>query len=73
MGFHCAPKNTRVDRWERVMAQYEVGHGRRLDQIEQRVKGLPGIHLGGNGYTGIGIPDCIRRSRRIAEQIVKPG
>ncbi len=72
MGFHCPPKNTRVDRWERVMAQYEVGHGRRLDQIEQRVQGLPGIHLGGNGYTGIGIPDCIRRSRRIAEQIVKP-
>lgn len=72
MGFQCRPKNARVDRWERAMAQYEVGHGRRLDEIEERVKGLSGIHLGGNGYTGIGIPDCIRRSRRIAEQIIKP-
>ncbi len=72
MGFDCQPKHLRVDRWERAMAQYEVGHGRRLVEIEDRVRGLPGIHLGGNGYTGIGIPDCIRRSREIAKNIITP-
>lgn len=52
------------------MPQYEVGHGKRLDAIERRVKNLPGLHLAGNGYTGIGIPDCIHRSRGIVERIV---
>lgn len=71
MGFDCRPKHVRVDRWERAMPQYEVGHGRRLGEIDQRVINLPGIHLGGNGYTGIGIPDCIRRSRQITENIIR--
>ena len=70
MGFQAKPRNVRVHRWRRAMAQYEVGHRKRLNAIEGRVGQLPGLHLGGNGYTGIGIPDCIRRSREIVERIV---
>jgi oxygen-dependent protoporphyrinogen oxidase len=56
------------------MAQYEVGHHKRLAEIESRLEGVPGLHIAGNGYTGIGIPDCIRRSRQIAEEIsTRPG
>ena len=71
MGLDAKPHAVRVHRWQRAMAQYEVGHRRRLDEIEERVKNLPGIHLGGNGYTGIGIPDCIRRSRQITTEIIE--
>lgn len=70
MGFQAQPRTTKVHRWRRAMAQYEVGHKVRLDAIDGRVAKLPGLHLGGNGYTGIGIPDCIRRSREIVERIV---
>ena len=70
MGFGASPRTVRVHRWRRAMPQYEVGHHKRLDAIEGRVKNLPGLHLAGNGYTGIGIPDCVRRSRRIVERIV---
>lgn len=70
MGFHASPHTVRVHRWRRAMPQYEVGHRKRLDAIEGRVKNLPGLHLAGNGYTGIGIPDCVHRSRRIVERIV---
>ena len=30
---------------------------------------LPGLHLAGNAYHGIGIPDCIRMGRAVAEEI----
>ena len=69
MGFHAEPSAYRVHRWRRAMAQYEVGHRQRLAEIENRLAGVPGLHLAGNGYSGIGIPDCIRRSRQIAESI----
>ena len=49
------------------MAQYTVGHPERLKEIETRVAQLPGLHLAGNAYEGIGIPDCIRMGKRAAE------
>ena len=73
MGFQATPKTARIHRWRRAMAQYEVGHHKRLDAINARVGELPGLHLGGNGFSGIGIPDCIRRSREIVERIVAGG
>ena len=74
MGFGSEPATYRVHRWRRAMAQYEVGHQKRLAEIESRLATVPGLHLAGNGYTGIGIPDCIRRSRQIAEAISRgPG
>ena len=42
------------------MAQYGVGHLERLERIETLRKHLPGLALAGNGYRGIGVPDCVR-------------
>jgi protoporphyrinogen oxidase len=30
---------------------------------------LPGLHLAGNAYGGIGIPDCVRSGKQAAEKI----
>lgn len=57
-----------ISRWPKSMAQYEVGHAARLQELEERRKGYPGLFLAGNGYQGIGIPDCIR-SGKLASQI----
>ncbi len=72
MGFGGTPTFGRVHRWDRAMPRYEVGHGQRLREIEARVPTLPGLHLAGNGYDGLGIPDCVRRSERIAAAIATP-
>ena len=71
MGFTARTETVRVQRWERAMAQYEVGHQKRVEAIEERLQEFPGLHLAGNGFTGIGIPDCVRRSRLISEQVEK--
>jgi oxygen-dependent protoporphyrinogen oxidase len=63
------PELIEVQRWPRAMAQYSVGHGER----QQRIKSawpLPGLHLVGNAYDGIGISDCIRLGRQAARQLV---
>lgn len=69
MGLEGTPISGRVYRWDRTMPRYDVGHGGRLREIEASVGSLPGLHLAGNGYDGLGIPDCVRRSNRIATAI----
>jgi protoporphyrinogen/coproporphyrinogen III oxidase len=70
LGLTAAPIYTGVYRWPRAMAQYVVGHGARLKEIESHASAVPGLHLAGNAYTGIGIPDCIRTGRQAAAQII---
>ncbi|HEV8525446.1 MAG TPA: protoporphyrinogen oxidase [Terriglobales bacterium] len=67
------PCFTRVYRWPRAMAQYEVGHLARVAEIEGLRAELPGLALAGNAYRGIGVPDCIRSGRDAAEEIIKSG
>jgi oxygen-dependent protoporphyrinogen oxidase len=70
LGLKAAPIFTGISRWPRSMAQYIVGHGARLQEIDSRVPAVPGLHLAGNAYTGIGIPDCIRMGRQAAARII---
>jgi oxygen-dependent protoporphyrinogen oxidase len=55
------------------MAQYTVGHAKRLKEIEALTAAHPGLHVAGNAYSGIGIPDCIRTGRAAAAKIVSRG
>jgi len=62
------PLFTRVYRWKGAMAQYGVGHLDRLQRIESLLRQLPGLTLAGNGYRGIGVPDCVRSGTDSANQ-----
>ncbi len=66
LGIREQPDHVRINRWHRGMAQYTLGHGNRMGQAQTRVKALGGIHLAGNAYGGIGIPDCIRTGQQAA-------
>lgn len=52
------------------MAQYGVGHLERIERIERLRRQLPGLALAGNGYRGIGVPDCIRLGQEAAKQVL---
>ena len=64
----AVPQLVEVQRWSRAMAQYAVGHADRQRRIKARLMELPGLHLVGNAYDGIGISDCIRLGRGAARK-----
>jgi len=68
IGLRAEPLFTRVYRWRRAMAQYPVGHLDRLQRIDALLQQLPGLALAGNGYRGIGVPDCIRTGAEAAQK-----
>ena len=70
IGLTAEPQFTRVYRWVGAMAQYGVGHLDRLQRIENHLAQLPGIALAGNGYRGIGVPDCVRSGSEAADRVV---
>lgn len=65
------PKFARIFKWHQAMAQYEVGHLLRVARLEMHVQRFPGLHLSGNAYQGIGIPDCVRSGRSAADAIMR--
>jgi protoporphyrinogen/coproporphyrinogen III oxidase len=68
IGLRAEPLFVRVHRWRRSMAQYGVGHLERLVRIDGLLQQLPGLALAGNGYRGIGVPDCIRTGTEAAQK-----
>jgi oxygen-dependent protoporphyrinogen oxidase len=64
------PLFARVYKWKSAMAQYSVGHLERLQRIESLRQKLPGLALAGNGYKGIGVPDCVRSGAEAAGKIL---
>src|SRR5580692_3693351 len=70
LGLRAEPLFARVYTWKSAMAQYGVGHLERLDRIERLRQNLPKLALAGNGYRGIGIPDCIRSGQDAAKQVL---
>jgi protoporphyrinogen/coproporphyrinogen III oxidase len=69
MGLEAEPVFHNVARWPHSMAQYTVGHARRVERIEELARTIPGLYLAGNAYHGIGIPDCVRMGQEAATKI----
>ena len=70
LGITVAPQFVRIQRWPHAMAQYEVGHLQKMERIRLAVRSIPHLALAGNGYTGIGVPDCIRSGAEAAATIM---
>ncbi|MGD1215131.1 MAG: protoporphyrinogen oxidase [Terriglobales bacterium] len=70
IALHAEPLFARVYKWKSSMAQYSVGHLERLQRIEALRQKLPGLALAGNGYNGIGVPDCVRSGAEAAGKIL---
>ncbi len=71
LGITAEPMLQRVFLWEKAMPQYNLGHPDKLKQIDAALGNYPGLALAGNGYRGIGIPDCIRSGELAVERVSK--
>ena len=69
LGITAEPVLTRVVRWTKAMPQYHVGHAGRVEAIERCAAALPGLHLAGGAYRGVGIADCVRSGEAAAERV----
>jgi oxygen-dependent protoporphyrinogen oxidase len=63
------PMFSTVHRWPNSMPQYVVGHQARQARIAEILSRMPGLHLTGNAYDGVGVPDCVRLAKTTAEKI----
>jgi len=70
LGIIAEPLVNRVFIWESAMPQYNLGHPEKLAQIDAALERHPGLALAGNGYRGIGIPDCIHSGELAVEKIL---
>ncbi len=59
-----------VRRWPRSLPQYTVGHRARVERIEAIVSEIRGLHLVGNAFHGVGLPDMIRQGRATAAEML---
>jgi oxygen-dependent protoporphyrinogen oxidase len=70
IGLNAEPLFSRVYKWRAAMAQYSVGHLERLARIHDLCEKLPGLALAGNGFSGIGVPDCVRSGTEAATKVL---
>jgi oxygen-dependent protoporphyrinogen oxidase len=69
LGIERPPMFAKVFRFRNATPQPYVGHIPRVRRILTRVATHRGLHVGGNGYLGTGIPDAIRQGEEIAARI----
>jgi oxygen-dependent protoporphyrinogen oxidase len=71
LGITAEPLVQRIFLWEQAMPQYNLGHPEILEHIDTALEKFPGLALAGNGYRGIGIPDCIHSGELAIEKVAR--
>ncbi|MFQ5720790.1 MAG: protoporphyrinogen oxidase, partial [Acidobacteriota bacterium] len=69
LGITADPVLSAVARYPLSLPHYTVGHLERVDRIDDRVRGVPGLALAGNAYRGVGVPDCVRSGEAAADAL----
>jgi protoporphyrinogen oxidase len=69
MGMTAGPVHQSIQRWPQAMPQYLVGHQDRLDALNAAMSDLPGVHLTGASYRGVGIASCVADAKRTAQDV----
>ncbi|MHC4839722.1 MAG: protoporphyrinogen oxidase [Planctomycetota bacterium] len=53
------------------MAQYHVGHKERTAKLRELLDNIPRLKVIGNGFDGVGIPDCIRNANEATADLIE--
>jgi protoporphyrinogen/coproporphyrinogen III oxidase len=70
LGITVEPLLSRIFLWDKAMPQYNLGHPEILKRIDAILNNHPTLALAGNGYRGIGIPDCIHSGELAVERVL---
>lgn len=69
IGIRAHPAFMRIYRWQRGIPQYVLGHRERRARLEEYTAKHPGLHFAGNAYYGVGLNDCIKMAKKVADSI----
>lgn len=69
LGLSAEPDFIRIFRHEKAIPQYLVGHAARLQAIDEKLRGHPGLVLTGNAFKGVSLNDCVVNAWKTAEQL----
>ncbi|GIP47011.1 protoporphyrinogen oxidase [Paenibacillus sp. J53TS2] len=70
MNITARPLFTEITRLPKSMPQYPVGHLQQVAELTRQLKGsLPGVYATGAAFYGVGLPDCIKQAKELAEQM----
>lgn len=71
LGVGAQPVDTAVVRWMRSFPQYHVGHAGRVRELMAGLgPAMPGVHLTGAAYDGVGMPATIRHAEACAAAVL---
>jgi oxygen-dependent protoporphyrinogen oxidase len=59
-GLDATPDMVEVLRYRQAIPQLVLGHAERMERIQRRREGLPGLFLAGNYLLGVGLKDAVR-------------
>ncbi len=69
LGIRGVPAFLRVYRWQAGIPQFTMGHRERRRRIEELAARRVGMYVVGNAYYGVGLNDCVKMARGVAERI----
>ena len=72
-GLNTAPELVEVVRWPKAIPQYLVGHSLRLERIALLLGKFPGLFLGGSGFKGVALNDCVDQAHLMAKRVLDGG
>lgn len=70
LGVVPQPSWTRVVRHAAGIPQYDIGHLAWIDRLDAITAEMPGLHLAGWGYRGIGVSSLAKHAAELADQIL---
>ncbi len=70
VGISVRPVAWHVQRWDKGLPQYVVGHLDRVASIRRAVADLPGLAVCGAAYDGVGIAACVASGQTAADKVL---
>jgi oxygen-dependent protoporphyrinogen oxidase len=70
IGLRAEPILTHVASWPKANPQYEIGHQRLIDEVDDEGRRVPGLVITGSGLRGVGIPDGVASGKTAAAQVL---
>jgi oxygen-dependent protoporphyrinogen oxidase len=70
LGISEPPIASNVHVWRQAIPQYDLGHYRRTQILQQKMAALPGVALAGNYLDGPAVGAVVERATRVADYVL---